>query len=148
MGLKYTYYRSVDFTGMGKSSSGCKVTACTSQKGEGGVLQKPPQRGRSPSRCRELPWAPCPSLGGVPQHLPPLSPLPLTFMSLMMVWKSPPSALHSFSITASIFLAREEARSAATPPQQAAESSEPASFSHLTRQIQLRAARGENRLKK
>lgn len=64
MGLKYTYYRSVDFTGMGKSSSGCKVTACTSQKGEGGVLQKPPQRGRSPSRCRELPWALCPGLGG------------------------------------------------------------------------------------
>lgn len=64
MGLKYTYYRSVDFTGMGKSSSGCKVTVCTSQKGEGGVLQKPPQRGRSPSRCRELPWAPCPGLGG------------------------------------------------------------------------------------
>lgn len=26
-----------------------------------------------------------------------------TFMSLMMVWKRPPSALHSFSITASIF---------------------------------------------
>lgn len=29
-----------------------------------------------------------------------------TFMSLMMVWKRPPSALHSFSITASIFPAR------------------------------------------
>lgn len=29
-----------------------------------------------------------------------------TFISLMMVWKRPPSALHSFSITASIFPAR------------------------------------------
>lgn len=41
MGLKYTYYRSVDFTGMGKSSSGCKVTACTSQQGEGGSCKSP-----------------------------------------------------------------------------------------------------------
>lgn len=41
-----------------------------------------------------------------PSPVLPHSPQPLTFMSLMMVWKSPPSALHSFSITASIFLAR------------------------------------------
>lgn len=39
-------------------------------------------------------------------RVPPKTLRSLTFMSLMMVWKSPPSALHSFSITASIFLAR------------------------------------------
>lgn len=38
--------------------------------------------------------------------VPPKTLQSLTFMSLMMVWKSPPSALHSFSITASIFLTR------------------------------------------
>lgn len=63
-----------------------------------------PAGGRRP-RCRRR-------LGGLRERGSPAArseqprPRRPTFMSLMMVWKRPPSALHSFSITASIFPAR------------------------------------------
>lgn len=40
----------------------------------------------------------------------------LTFMSFMMIWKSPPKALHSFSIPASILPPRKHTRSGDTYP--------------------------------
>lgn len=43
----------------------------------------------------------------------------LTFMSFMMSWKSPPKALHSFSIPASIFpQARKKSSSNFLPPKE------------------------------
>lgn len=40
----------------------------------------------------------------------------LTFMSFMMIWKSPPKALHSFSIPASILPPQKHTRSVDTYP--------------------------------
>lgn len=82
----------------------CPLTSCISQSrgGQAGGTWAPAGAGGPGGGAR-----PRGEVGAVPQPGP-------TFMSLIMVWKRPPSALHSFSITASIFPApagRAHARS-------------------------------------